>query len=239
MRNVQGPFTDRPRFRVTRKPKNYKGFWATGTIYKRHKIYIVLKPDSQTMRRMPRFKPWEYSSFRGLPVSTDSDSSPSDKDLLDGIYKRAEAIIHLAGDHAEMLRFDFIVGVKPEDIQKLFERLQRLARGKGSRIHFVAVSELAPRDTQNHWHAVIWFDGSVMDFPAQINGAWEKIRGDKKIKWLRNNFLPFRFRIGRSQVEFERAFFTASYLSKSSQPPLPDPKHKARIISRMPVLPSR
>ena len=238
MRNVQGPFNDRPRFHATRKPKIYKELWETGTINKKHMYIIRLKPDSQT-RRMPRFKPWDYSSFRGLPVSTDSVSSPSDKDLLDGIYKRAVAIIHLAGDHAEMIRFDFEAGTKAEDIQALFERLQRIAREKGSRIHFVAVAELAPRDTENHWHAVIWFDASKMDFPAQMNGAWEKIRGDKKIKWLRNNYLPFRFRIGRAQVEFERSFFAASYLAKSSTPPIPDPKHKTRIISRLPVLPSR
>jgi hypothetical protein len=148
-------------------------------------------------------------------------------------------MIHLAGTNAEMVRCDFEAGTKAEDIQALTERLQRLARKKGSRVHFIVQAELRPGDTENHWHAAIWYDAAVMNFPAQVNGAWRKIRTYKKIIWRRNRDLPFKFQIGKSQAELERAFYAASYLCKSSTPPLTDPEHKARIISRMPFLPRR
>lgn len=239
MRNDQVLFTDKRRFRIAKKLFSFSRLLATGMINRNICNIYVSQTDSLTMRKMPRLEPWEYSSFRRLPVSTDSNYSPSNKDLLGKIYERTVAMIHLAGTNAEMVRCDFEAGTKAEDIQALTERLQRLARKKGSRVHYVIQAELRPGDTENHWHAAIWYDASVMDFPAQVNGAWKKIGADKKIIWRRNRDLPFKFQIGKSQVELKRAFFAASYLCKSSTPPRTCPKHKARIISRLHLLPDR
>ena len=180
----------------------------------------------------------EEQSYRGLPVNVDSESSPLDREILEAMHKRHSLAVQEFGASAVMLRCDWEAGTPQEALQDLMTRLQDQAGRKETRLHFMIVAEFVEGQVGNHFHACIWFDESKLDYPHLVNRMWKKIMkahelpDSCRIIWRRDNHKPFRFQIGQTQEEFKKAFYAASYVAKTSQPPLTTPAKRSRIVSR-------
>lgn len=180
----------------------------------------------------------ELPEYRGLPVNVDSDSSPLDREILESLHKRHSLAVQTFGTSAVMIRCDWEAGTPQVALQDLMERLQDQAGRRKTKIHYMIVAEFVEGQKGNHFPSVIWFDESKLDYPHLVKKMWEKVRKayelpDKcRIIWRRNKHLPGRFQIGQTQEEFRKAFRVASYLSKTSQPPLTTPAKRSRIVSR-------
>lgn len=176
--------------------------------------------------------------YRGLPVNVDSDSSPLDREILEALHKRHSLAVQEFGETAVMLRCDWEPGTPQVALSDLMARLQDQAGRNGTKIHYMIVAEFKEDQVGNHFHACIWFDESKLDYPRMVNASWKKVRkahelAEKcRIVWRRDNHKPFRFQLGETQEEFRTAFRVASYLAKTSQPPLTTPGQRSRIVSR-------
>ena len=224
----QGPFTNTQPGQPLMISRSSKVFQRSRAINKKQCNYMLTNK-----RDFPRLKIHEATTFHGLPVSWDSHLEPLDGLALEILHKRFTAMVNQAGVNATCLRLDWPAGTPTENIQRLMTRLQDQGRKRGTKIHFQIQAEFAPDQEANHWHGVIIYDRTKMNFPTQINTAWRKIGSGHKIVYRRNGNLPFIFAIGENPEEFKAAFRVASYLCKTNQPPKADPNKKARITSRL------
>lgn len=180
----------------------------------------------------------EEQSYRGLPVNVDSDSSPLDRTILEGLHERHSLAVREFGTSAVMIRCDWEAGTPQVALSDLMTRLQDQAGRKDTKIHYMIVAEFVEGQRGNHFHGVLWFDEKKLDYPHLVNRMWKKVQkahelpDSCRIIWRRNNHKPFRFQIGQTQEEFRKAFRVASYLAKTSQPPLTSPANRSRIASR-------
>lgn len=186
----------------------------------------------------PKLTLHDEPSYRGLPVNVDSDSSPLDREILEALHKRHSLAVHEFGETAVMARCDWEAGTPQVALSDLMKRLQDQAGRKGTKIHYAIVAEFKEGQRGNHFHGVLWFDSSKLDYPRMVNAKWKKVRKANelpdscRIIWRRNNHKPFRFQIGQTQEEVRKGFYAASYLAKTSQPPLTTPDKRSRIVSR-------
>lgn len=181
----------------------------------------------------------EEQSFRGLPVNTDSTVSPLDRGILEALHERHCLAVLEFGTSAVMVRYDWKAGVSQVALSDLMTRLQNQAGRTETKVHFMIVAEFEEGQVGNHYHSALWFDESKLDYPRQVNALWKKVRkahelpDSCRIIWRRNKNRPYRFLIGQGQDELQRAFYAASYLAKTSQPPLTSSGRKSRITSRV------
>jgi|GEM_PF-3939063 len=222
-----GPFTRNEQDARESKPSAGKAPWPRQAINRNNVIY------AQT-RSCPRLRTHTHSKFREQEILWQPGFAPLNKGSLENIYVRFNAMTALAGANAACIRFDFPAGTPGEKIQALLARLQNRARLRGTRIHFVVQAEYVAGQEGNHWHGIILFDQSKMDFPHQINTTWKKVGPEYRIIYRRNGNLPFFFAIGKDTKEFKAAFRAASYLCKLTSPPLTLDGKKTRITSRLP-----
>lgn len=227
MQRDHGPFTRNASYTKESKPTAAKDFWPK-TASNRNNVIYTRKRD------LPRLRCHEHSKFRGQDVLWKPGFAPLNKGSLEIVFSRFNAMTALAGVNAACIRFDLPAGTPAEKIQALLARLQDQARLRGTRIHFVVQAEYAADQEANHWHGIILFDQSKMDFPRQINTTWKKVCPEYRIIYRRNGNLPFFFAIGNDHEEFKAAFRAASYLCKLNTPPLTLDGKKTRITSRLP-----
>ena len=225
--NEKVPFTRHEHRARERKSSAGKAPWPTPAINRNNVIYTRI-------RRFPRLRTHTHPEFHEHEVLCKPGYAPLNKGSLEIVFARFNAMTARAGANAACIRFDFPAGTPGEKIQALLARLQDQARLRGTRIHFVVQAEYATGQEGNHWHGIILFDQSKMDFPRQINTTWKKVCPEYRIIYRRNGNLPFFFAIGKDTEEFKAAFRAASYLCKLNTPPLTLDGKKTRITSRLP-----
>lgn len=182
--------------------------------------------------RHSRVKLHESNMFRGLPVIYEDGFTGLNENLLQTIKERFEIAINSFGMNAEAIRLDFSKGIEAKELQELFARVQRKARDKGTKVHYILVAEKKSSDDAHHWHGVILADSAVWDVVPIVDATWHSRSNRPPIIWARNRGLPGRFHIGRSEADYLAAFRAASYLAKTSQLPSKVPGTYNRITSR-------
>lgn len=149
------------------KPTAGKASWPSQAINRNNVIYT-------RTRHFPRLRTHTRPEFREQEVLWKPGYAPLNKGSLEIVFTRINAMTALAGANAACIHFDFTAGTPGEKIQALLARLQDQARLRGTRIHFVVQAEYVAGQEGNHWHGIILFDQSKMDFPRQINTTWKK-----------------------------------------------------------------
>lgn len=225
--NDNVPFNRNEHGVENRKPSEGKTPRPSQAINRNNVIYT-------RTRHFPRLRLHTHPKFHEQEVLWKPGYAPLNKGTLEIVFARFNAMTALAGVNAACIRFDLPAGTPAEKIQALLARLQDQARLRRTRIHFVVQAEYAADQEANHWHGIILFDQSKMDFPRQINTTWKKVCPEYRISYRRNGNLPFFFAIGNDHEEFKAAFRAASYLCKLNTPPLTLDGKKTRITSRLP-----
>jgi hypothetical protein len=193
----------------------------------------------RSITRYSRIKLTDRTIYQDLPTNTGTGKSALVDNVLASLREKHLISVQEFRNTAVMMRCDWAAGTPQEALSDLMTRLQDQAGRKGTKIHFMIVAEHKEGQKGNHFHGVLWLDESKLNYPIMVNAMWRKIMKARnlpwafRIIWRRNKDKPFRFQIGQSQEEFEHAFYVASYLAKTCQPPLKDPRHKARITSRV------